>query len=94
MGWGLRESHQPWGLSKATPKCVGSAGTAGPLVCREMLSRTSFLQGAGFIIHLYKFLAYFSEDVECIYLVLRLTKWVSCPGNPWEEEQALPPACV
>lgn len=51
----------------------------------------SFLQGAGFPIHLYKFLAYFSEDVECIYLVLRLTKWVSWSGNPWEEEQALPP---
>lgn len=80
------------GTQQSHPEMCGECRHS--LVCREMLSRTSFLQGARFRIHLYKFLAYFSEDVECIYLVLRLTKWVSWSGSCWEEEQAWPPTCV
>lgn len=56
------------------PQNVWGVQAQGSLVCREMLTRTSFLQGEGFIIHLYKFLAYFSGDVECIYLVFEVDK--------------------
>lgn len=48
------------------------------------------MEGAGFIIHLYKFLAFFSEDVERIYLFPRLTQRASGWG-PGGQGWALPP---
>lgn len=49
------------------------------------------MEGAGFIIHLYKFLAFFSEDVELIYLFPRLTQRASGWG-PGGQGWALPPS--